>query len=393
MHRLIGLTALLIVLACAERDPLAPEATDMSRAGSADLSVLNWNVYYGADLDVLMDETVPLPLRTALVLGQAIATDAPGRAAAIALHIAIQRPHLVGLQEVAQYRYQSPGDFLDASGAIQNPFPNAETEIFDFLELLLEALAARGADYVVASRTVTLDAELPTLTQQHACTPCDDLRFTESVAILARSDVATSNPQQHLFEVNMPAEVAGFSIPIVKGWASVDAQVNGRDYRFVTTHLEPADILPGHAIHDGVHQIQLAQARQLLMALEDPGMPVILTGDLNSEPGTSTDTYALVLDAGFVDTWVVGPPRGPGYTGNQDADLLNDESKLWHRIDYVLFRDRFTASGIPFRGAVDAWLVGDQQADRTPGGLWPSDHAGIGAVLRLPRGITRIRPW
>jgi hypothetical protein len=387
MHRYIALTTLLAALACADREALAPPAADEYRAGSGELSALTWNVYYGADLDVLLDESLPLPVRTALVLGQVMATDAPARAAAIARIIATDRPHLVGLQEVARYRFQSPGDFLNAVGELQNPFPNAETEIFDFLELLLTALAAHGAEYFVASRTVTLDAELPVLTQAYTCTPCDDLRFTESVAILARSDVATSNPQQHLFEVNMAVEVAGFTLPIVKGWASVDARVKGRDYRFVTTHLEPADILPGHAIHAGVHQIQLAQARQLLAALDDTEMSVVLTGDLNSEPGTSTDTYDLVLDAGFVDTWLIGSPRGPGHTANQDADLLNVQSNLWHRIDYVLFRDRFTLSGLPFRGAVDAWVVGAQQADRTSGGLWPSDHAGVTAVVRPQQGL------
>lgn len=394
MSKVIALPMILAVLACTEPAPLGPAAADRHEAESGELSVLSWNVYYGADLDVLLDESMPLPLRTALVLQQVRATDAPARAAAIARKIAAERPHLVGLQELGRYRFQSPGDFLDAGGGIQNPYPNAQAEIFDFLDLVLGALAAHGAEYVVAARTTTLDAELPVLTEAFTCAPCDDLRFTESVAILARGDVVVSNPQQHLFEVNLPAEVAGFTLPILKGWASVDARVKGRTYRFVTTHLEPADILPGHAIHEPVHQIQLAQAAQLLAALNDAGMPVVLTGDLNSEPGgTSTDTYEMVLGAGFVDTWLIGRPRDVGYTANQDADLLNAESKLWHRIDYVLFRDSFTASGLPFRGTVDAKVVGDGAADRTPGGLWPSDHAGVAAVLRTQRGPAEGPSW
>jgi len=36
-------------------------------------------------------------------------------------------------------------------------------------------------------------------------------------------------------------------------------------------------------------------------------------------------------------------------------------------------------------------VVGDEQADRTASGLWPSDHASVVATFRLPtmRGLTR----
>jgi hypothetical protein len=32
--------------------------------------------------------------------------------------------------------------------------------------------------------------------------------------------------------------------------------------------------------------------------------------------------------------------------------------------------------------ALDAKVVGDKAADKTPSGLWPSDHAGVIATLR-----------
>lgn len=36
-------------------------------------------------------------------------------------------------------------------------------------------------------------------------------------------------------------------------------------------------------------------------------------------------------------------------------------------------------------------VVGDEQADRTASGLWPSDHASVAATFRLPtmRGLAR----
>jgi len=33
---------------------------------------------------------------------------------------------------------------------------------------------------------------------------------------------------------------------------------------------------------------------------------------------------------------------------------------------------------------VAADVVGEESADRTPGGLWPSDHAGVVATLASP---------
>jgi hypothetical protein len=387
----------ITLVACEnQNDPaslLGPERTSLTydgveRAGPGDLSVVTWNVYYGADLDVLIGaSSLPLPVRVAQVFGQVQATNAPERAAAMAKLIAAASPDLVGLQEVARYRVQSPGDFLDGSGGILNPYPNATTDVIDFLALLRDALHTEGVDYVEASRTTTFDVELPMYTGG-PCPPCDDLRLTESVAILARSDVSVSNPDGDVYSVNLPISVEGFSLEIVKGWASVDVTVKGTTRRFVTTHVEPADIGPNHAVIPEVEQIQLAQAAELLGVLEEADVPVIVTGDLNTDPdGATTDTYELMRTAGFVDTWTVGRRRGDGFTANQAADLLNAESQLSHRIDFVLYRDDATVERDAFRGAVHAELLGEAQADRTVSGLWPSDHAGVHAWLSPRAGV------
>lgn len=362
--------------------PPEPASAGVVRSGDPAISVLTWNVYVGADLSTLLEPGGFLPGRVATVFGQVQATDAAGRAEAMARAIGAAPPDLIGLQEVARYRIQSPGDFLDSFGQVQNPIPNAQTEVFDFLDLLIEALAVLGHDYVIASRTETFDVELPMFTGAPQ-PPWSDLRLTESVAILARADVDWTNPRGDVFDVNLPVSVAGFDIDIVKGWASVDATVKGRTYRFLTTHLEPASGGRGRPIVPELALIQHAQATEVLAELEGVELPVILAGDLNSEPGgTSTATYALMTGVGFLDTWLVGRARGDGFTANQSADLRNSESELWHRIDFVLYRDPISVSRDLFTGSVQAGLLGAAQADRTMSGLWPSDHAGVVATLR-----------
>ena len=61
----------------------------------------------------------------------------------------------MSLQEVSEFHVQSPGDFL-----VGNPTP-AGTPVMDYLDMLLEALAARGASYTVAAKTRNFDIELP----------------------------------------------------------------------------------------------------------------------------------------------------------------------------------------------------------------------------------------
>jgi len=49
---------------------------------------------------------------------------------------------------------------------------------------------------------------------------------------------------------------------------------------------------------------------------------------------------------------------------------------MHERIDYVFVRDADVRR---------TWTIGDRQDDRsTPHRLWPSDHAGVVADLRLP---------
>ena len=101
----------------------------------------------------------------------------------------------------------------------------------------------------------------------------------------------------------------------------------------------------------------------------------MLLGDFNSAAdGSSTPTYEMLLGDGFTDAWDQARSGQPGHTCCQAANLLNPVSLLDERIDLVFFR------GKGFR-ADRAKVVGDEPGDRTPSGLWPSDHAGVHAEL------------
>ena len=129
-----------------------------------------------------------------------------------------------------------------------------------------------------------------------------------------------------------------------------------------------------------------------MQILDASPYPTILTGDLNSDAsGCTTDTYPDLIEAGFVDAWLLGDGAGDGYTANEADDLQNPVSQLFHRIDFVLYRDAFTADSGKFQGDVDVTLVGDDPADRVETSfgysVWPSDHAGVIANLGIAPGL------
>lgn len=189
------------------------------------------------------------------------------------------------------------------------------------------------------------------------------------------------------FAAALPIELGGQTIYKPSGWAAVDITYKDLPYRFLNTHLEPADVGPGGAVIPEIAQLQAYQLAELLGIVDRAPYPVIMVGDFNSDDdGSTTATYQDVRDAGFVDAWLIGRPRGRGHTANQAPDLQNPISELFHRIDFIFYRDEFTAATGQFQGSVKAELLGEEQGDRTDSGLWPSDHAGVSAVLTIAPG-------
>ncbi|MGH2992814.1 MAG: endonuclease/exonuclease/phosphatase family protein [Solirubrobacterales bacterium] len=101
--------------------------------------------------------------------------------------------------------------------------------------------------------------------------------------------------------------------------------------------------------------------------------PVILLGDLNSDPdgtssGDSAEAYELFIADGFKDRGVTQD------TCCCDADLLG--GTLTTPLDHALVRPRARLLGAKRTGAGNSPL--------TSAGQFPSDHAGVFGRLRFP---------
>jgi endonuclease/exonuclease/phosphatase family metal-dependent hydrolase len=318
------------------------------------LTVMSRNLYLGANLDAIVQAGSAAEAFAAVERGwaQVQANNFPVRARAIAREIAAAKPDFVGFQEAVLYRTQAPADFT---------VTHATKVVVDYVKELRKALAARKLKYRFLGIGSWTDAELPS-----GSPPTMDVRLTVRDALLVRTDrkIKILRVARGQYATTTPL-FAGFVIA-KRGWVFADASLAGRRFRVITTHLE--------SFND---ESQVAQGRELA---GDSGLltsaPTILLGDLNSRAdGTGTPTHANLLAAGFRDAWSQARPNDVGLTCCHGDDLRVVGGPFYSRIDYVLVRNGF-------RG-VAAGIVGEKQRDRIAG-LWPSDHAGVWARLRLP---------
>jgi endonuclease/exonuclease/phosphatase family metal-dependent hydrolase len=323
-----------------------------------DLVVMTRNLYVGADLfePFLVDPDIAVT--TALeVFQDIVASDVPGRMAAVADEIERTRPDVVGLQEA--YRF------------VVTDLQGGDPVVIDFLSDLERALAERPRPLHyrrVAEQAHTV-LTLPFVEQGFAVTLID------RDAILVDQDVHVSSSSGGNFDADFVVTLAGV-IPVEqkRGWVEVAAKHHGDSFTFVNTHLEVKEFGP----------LQSLQAQELLALFGDT-RPTILVGDTNSAPTDPPFTVPSpggpvivptpyqILTSAFRDAW--SETRGaPGFTCCFDADLAPPSRDLFERVDLVLFRGDLKAR-FAFRiGLEPLASLGDR---------WPSDHAGVVAILRF----------
>ncbi len=357
MRRSLAVLGIITLAAGCSPDtlPIPPVAARVDAAPSQKaLTVFSQNLYIGADVDVVLassPENLQANLFTALQTFAA--TNYPERADAIAAYIARQLPDVIALNEVSTIDIAGLGPF----------FPDTHV---DFLAILQQAIAAHGADYVLAGEVANIDATLalggPTI------------RLQDFDAVLVRRGVAFGNTHTGNYAAHVPVVLAAGTVDLRRGYVTVDITEDGRTVRFVASHFEPQETsLP----------LQLAQSAELISVLDDSPYPVVIASDLNTNPAaTGPTTYTQLLAAGFQDAWLSRNDMRPsaGLTCCQNPDLQNPMSALFKRIDLVMVRPEGKAHRSTIR-PVGFTLFGDQSSERTASGLWPSDHAGLFATM------------
>ncbi len=187
---------------------------------------------------------------------------------------------------------------------------------------------------------------------------------------LDKSELKLSNVEARHFDFNLPftSPVLG-TLTIPRGWIAVDGKIRGKQFRFVTTHLE--------SFHLGVQAIQ---ARELMLGPCNTELPVIIAGDLNTESPTGSPAdnaaYQITIGSGFADAWTVSHPGDSGFTWPLHLeDPFTPFATPNQRIDLILYRGEVSLRR--------AELIGNTALALTPSGLWPSDHAGVVASIDL----------
>lgn len=324
------------------------------------VQVMTRNLYLGADLTPVFQATTfpQFATATAQTFSKVQASDPIERMKAVAREIADADPLIVGLQEVAVIQTDTTPPTNDG------PVTPADSTAYDFLELLLDALAAQGTPYRVVTSATNAANEVPTALGF-------DVKLTDQDVLLAKADVPAkklswSGEGSARFATNLTLSTVVGPVTFTRGYNFADFTSKKRSFRVVNTHLEAF----GNAIRS-------AQTHELLSgALSDTTATHVLVGDINSDPrATGTNPYDLLAGAGFADSWTQARPKSMGLTCCFGELLLDADASIFDsRIDVVLTRNTSKA-------AHRATIVGTDPGNRTPSGRWPSDHAGVSSRL------------
>ena len=273
---------------------------------------------------------------------------------------------------------------LSSSGPapVANPAPGT-TVVADYLELLLAALEARGLEYTPVAINVNADVEAPSALGL-------DVRATDRDVILARNGRIPRKvekvQEQQRFVSNLTLPTLGGPITILRGWSAIDVNLRGGRIRFINTHLEPSSRA----------RFRSREATELLAESGPTRLPLIMVGDFNS-PRRRHGNADVRQPArrglyGCLEPGQAGRPRAsPAATRPTCSPGCRYSTGGSISCSSVAAT---TSRGLVARRAE---VVGDEPGDRlVPSGLWPSDHAGLVATLRVTdrrgRGSGLARP-
>jgi endonuclease/exonuclease/phosphatase family metal-dependent hydrolase len=375
--------ALLIALALLVAPLGATAKPQAAKPKPSEVKVMTRNIYLGADLAPAIEAkgVSAFTEATGEILRQVTANDFPVRAKGLAKEILGKEPDLVGLQEVAEWRTGPPS----LEPLLGGSPPKATAVRYDYLTELLKQLNKGKARYKAVVVNPEFDFEAPADENGVAGDGPNSLianaeingRLTMRDVILAKvgSEVKVSNPQKGHFKSLYSVELSGAKVTVVRGWASVDATVNGSaPFHFVDTHLEsfdPQTVVPS---------IRARQAAELAAPngpLTDK-LPTILVGDLNSDTKTAVQpgdgqAYETLVKAGMRERSTYKPLGCCLQTALLPVGDGGAASQFDHKVDHIMTRDPKLVK------EVNSSVTG-----RSPqNGFWDSDHAGLFSTLKI----------
>jgi hypothetical protein len=366
-------------------------------AGSPDgatISILTRNQFLGADLTPIAqaDDVPSFLAATRAALERIAVNNFPERAQALAREIADRQPDVVALQEVFDFRLNGQ----------HGPPP-----FVDHLAETLDALADLGASYVVVASVRNFDVTLPADLDGDGA-PESFVSATDRDVILAREDLVDdgavtpvplsgvcARPSgdggpgcNYVTVATIPTPLGG--LPFERGYVAVDVVIGGRTFRVVNTHLEVENLDPSNPLSPLIQSAQAAELKTVMDAVTPAAIALVVAGDLNSTPfdplfpdpengpfvrpfqqlALGVDLFGQPTAGGpYQDVWELRAGEPIGNTCCEPEHLFSPVSTLFERKDLVFSRQ------VP--SSVKANVVGADVGDKTPSGLWPSDHAGV----------------
>ncbi|MBD3669760.1 MAG: endonuclease/exonuclease/phosphatase family protein [Gammaproteobacteria bacterium] len=366
----ISLAAVLLLLVTA--------TAHADRGHNGQLRVMTQNLYIGADVTSIIDTSnvAEIPVRVHDAFSKVDASNFESRAEAFVEQVRDARPDVIGLQEVSLIRVQEVSDFM-----LGNPVL-AEEVHKDYLEIVMDELADEGLRYEIAGVVTNVDSELPAF---GALEPGDspsmyDLRLTDRDVILVRKGIDVSEVMPHNFTFNIYYSTPLGAITYTRGAIAIKAEIGDHSYRVINTHLEVR-------FDDEIAIMQAIQMQELLGLYAGEDLPMIVMGDLNSDPLDTPDTlvgmptpYQQMLMSGFTDLWEVGG-EGNGFTCCRSELLDNLDEPLLQRIDYIFVKDGSEDPVFSQSRKTKAYTF----VEVTDEDRWYSDHDGVFAKIKLPR--------
>jgi endonuclease/exonuclease/phosphatase family metal-dependent hydrolase len=346
---------------------IVPLLQELKEGKHPQITFMSRKLYAGADeqIEDAFESETPEAFAAAVsvVRDTIVAKNFPARAALMAEEVRRVKPDFLGIQEATTIRGQTPGD---------GPTTPATEVDSDFLKTFLAALADRGLHYEVVTSFGGMDVEFATSTNR-------DFRFTEGVALLARSDldrkgVKLSNAANGAFKTQCIVPSIAGSFPLTRGWASIDVEVeHTAPFKVFLTHLDFTclEIDPTIRGPQNKELIEVTKSEQPVVLIADLNSESVAPLEDNPEPLDVNPTYPELIAAGFKNAH----QGNDGFNCCFEDDLVGDAEKPNTSIDFIFHRG----------GHIETVRDGvSGLKHKTAEGLHPSNHAGTFATLRFP---------